>query len=266
MGVLAQAILSTTIAGVGGTGLGGLLGACFRRESKKAVSLLLSFAGGVMLSVIFLDLIMGALPSDSMARKSLLPLVLAGLMLGYAIVGMLNALIDGVSRKRANKKIRINTSQLHTPPLFIAGIVMACAIALHNIPEGMVIGASFAGAAQGGLRSDTGPILAAVIGLHDIPEGMAVAVPLIAGGTGRMRAVLAAALSGVPTVLGAVFGYYLGEMGPLMLALSLCFAGGAMLFVVFGELLPEALFLWRSQLPAFAMLTGVLIGLLIVFG
>ena len=61
------------------------------------------------------------------------------------------------------------------------GVVMACAIALHNIPEGMTIGASFAVSSD--LMWGTGMIMAVLIGLHNIPEGMAVAVPLISGGT-----------------------------------------------------------------------------------
>ena len=112
--------------------------------------------------------------------------------------------------------------------LFIAGLVMACAIALHNMPEGMVIGASFAGDA-GNLTGGAGLIIAVVIGLHNIPEGMAVSVPLISGGTSKWAAVGITALSGAPTILGAVIGYSLGLLSPLWLSLSLSFAGGAML-------------------------------------
>ena len=101
--------------------------------------------------------------------------------------------------------------------------------------------------------------------LHNIPEGMAVAVPLISGGMSRTRAVLATALSGLPTVLGALIGYGIGEMGALGLALSLCFASGAMLYVVFGEILPQAILLYRSKLPAFSTLGGMMVGLLVIY-
>ena len=66
-------------------------------------------------------------------------------------------------------------------------------------------------------------------------------------------------------VLGAMLGYCLGTMSPAMLTLSLSFASGAMLYVVFGELLPEALDLWHSQAPAFAAVLGMLLGMLLIY-
>ena len=107
--------------------------------------------------------------------------------------------------------------------------------------------------------------MAVIIGLHNIPEGMAVAVPLISGGMPKSRAVLVTALSGFPTVLGAVLGYLVGAMGPLALALSLSFASGAMLYVVFGELLPESILMWRSKAPAAAAIIGIITGLIIIY-
>jgi ZIP family zinc transporter len=98
--------------------------------------------------------------------------------------------------------------------------------------------------------------MAIIIGLHDIPEGMAVAVPLISGGMRRGSVHPGNGAHRVPTVIGALFGYYLGTVGPLSLSLSLSFASGAMLYVVFGELLPEAILMWRSKMPAFAILVG----------
>ena len=106
--------------------------------------------------------------------------------------------------------------------------------------------------------------MAIVIGLHNIPEGMAVSVPLITGGMGRVKAVLLTALSGLPTVLGALLGYALGGINEIMLVLSLGFASGAMLYVVFGELLPESILMWKSKLPALSLFVGVLAGFLLV--
>ena len=107
--------------------------------------------------------------------------------------------------------------------------------------------------------------MAVVIGLHNIPEGMTVAVPLIAGGVPRPRAVLVTALSGAPTILGALLGYALGSIGPLALCLAMSFAAGAMLYVVFGELIPEAFLMWRSKTPAFAILIGMVVGLIVIY-
>ena len=65
-------------------------------------------------------------------------------------------------------------------------------------------------------------------------------------------------------ILGAVIGYSLGLLSPLWLSLSLSFAGGAMLYVVFGELLPEAFLIWKSKAPAAMTLVGTLVGLILV--
>ena len=142
---------------------------------------------------------------------------------------------------------------------------MAAAIALHNVPEGMVIGTSFARTASETLLNRGGLTMAIVIGLHNIPEGMAVAVPLISGGMPKWRSAVVTALTGFPTILGALFGFTVGAMGPTALALSLSFASGAMLYVVFGELLPESILMWRSKLPATATIIGMLTGLIIIY-
>ena len=149
--------------------------------------------------------------------------------------------------------------------LFLAGLVMAAAIALHNVPEGMVIGASFARTVGRVQLNRGGLTMAIIIGVHNIPEGMAVAVPLISGGMSKWRSVMTTALTGFPTVLGALLGYSLGTMGPMALALSLSFASGAMLYVVFGELLPESILMWRSKLPAATTIIGMLTGLIIIY-
>ena len=102
--------------------------------------------------------------------------------------------------------------------------------------------------------------------IHNIPEGMAVAVPLAAGGASRGRAVLTTAAAGAPTVLGAVLGFCLGTMGPGLQMLTLGGASGAMLYVVFGELLPESFRLCRSPAPVMAAVLGVLTGMGVVLG
>lgn len=284
MSELGWVVLVTTLAGVGGTGMGGVMSALFKKRSEKIVSLLLSFAAGVMLSVVCFDLISEALHVHEGGDASrYLPLVICGVMLGYGVIALLNWWID----KSTNHEVShideahprtadaldelIHADHFHehkesNTSLFLAGVIMASAIALHNLPEGMVIGAAYAsGGEAASLVSGSGFIMALVIGLHNVPEGMAVAVPLIAGGMPRGRAIFVTAASGAPTVLGALLGYSLGTMGPVWLSLSLSFASGAMLYVVLGELMPEAILIWRSKLPAFSILIGILTGLLIIY-
>ena len=276
--------LVTLVSGAGGTGLGGLIGALFKSESNRTISLLLAFAGGVMTAMVCFDLLAEAEEAANQVVEHGVLLVIFAVALGVAVVYLLNHLIDRKTRAEVshtadaahpdthddidelvhadhlNMHKRHNDSKLS---LFVAGIVMACAIALHNIPEGMTIGASFAVSSD--LMWGTGMIMAVLIGLHNIPEGMAVAVPLISGGTSRVKATLLTAACGLPTVLGAWLGFWLGDIGPLGLTLSLGFASGAMLYVVFGEIMPESYLIYRSKLPAFAVMIGLALGMLMIF-
>ena len=273
----------TALAGMGGTGMGGLISCLFRKDSSKTVSLLLSFAAGVMTSVVCFDLLTEALHSDGFRNS--VGLVDIGVLVGYVVIALLNAWIDrntdhevahiDENHPRTADSLEELTHANHLQEhregrqprsgLFLAGLVMAAAIALHNMPEGMVIGASFARTAQERLLNRGGLTMAIVIGLHNVPEGMAVAVPLISGGMPKWRSVIVTALTGFPTILGALLGFAAGAMGPTALAVSLSFASGAMLYVVFGELLPESIFMWRSKLPATATIIGMLTGLVIIY-
>ena len=283
MNTFVWVIIITAIAGIGGTGIGGLVGGMFNKDSEKTVSLLLSFAAGVMLSVVCFDLLSDAIDQQPNSTFHLV-LVIAMVLVGYGVIFLLNYIIDKTTNpevphidnnhpKTADQLSElIHSDHYHehkkkkTPSsLFIGGLVMAFAIALHNLPEGMVIGASYAQDKAMGFTITGGFVLAIVIGLHNIPEGMSVSVPLIAGGMKKPKAIFVTALTGAPTILGAMLGYSLGSMGPISLAISLSFASGAMLYVVFGELLPEAILMWRSKFPAFGMLVGMLTGMVIIF-
>lgn len=278
MGIIETLIITTALAGVGGTGLGGIIGAILQKDSRKVVSLLLSFAGGVMLSVVCFDLV-----TEAIASNTGIWVVVGAIALGVAVTYLLNYLIDRKTNPEVphvdenhpktaddlDELIHSDHLEQHYARkdsklgLFVAGIVMASAIALHNVPEGMTIGASYA--SDDGVMGSAALALAVLIGLHNIPEGMAVSVPLISGGMKKWKAVLITAATGIPTIVGALLGYVLGEIGPLGLAMSLGFASGAMLYVVFGEILPQSFLMYNSKLPAFSAIVGILIGLLIIF-
>ena len=246
MEVIGTLLLTTALAGVVGTGLGGLIGAMLQKDSNRTVSLLLSFAGGVMLSVVCMDLAIEALEANMGVYT-----VIAAIAIGVAVTYVLNYIIDQKTNPEVphidqnhpktaddlNELIHSDHLAQHYAnhdnkmALFVAGVVMACAIALHNVPE-----------------------------------GMAVSVPLISGGMAKWKAVLITASSGIPTMMGALLGYLLGEIGPLGLTLSLGFASGAMLYVVFGEILPQSILMYHSKAPAFSTIVGMLVGMLIIFG
>ena len=188
MNTLVWVMLITLISGVGGTGLGGLVSAFIRKDSKRIVSLLLSFAAGVMLAVVCFDLLSDALHEPELAGSVAWSLL--GIALGYAVVALLNHLIDQNTNHEVehidpdhpktaddlDELIHSDHFEEHKKEhnnLFVAGIIMAAAIALHNLPEGMVIGSAYAGADATSLITGGGFLIAVVIGLHNIPEGMA---------------------------------------------------------------------------------------------
>ena len=245
----------TAATGVGGLALGGVLAALFKRESPRGTSLLLSFTAGLMLAIVALDMVPEAV--EAAPWRPMAPLTLVG---GFVVTYLLNCWID----KSAHHEDAGDPHQcacghhdLHT-----AGLVLAAAVALHNVPVGMAVGAAVA--VEGICLAS---VLAAVtIGLHNLPEGMSIAIPLLHDGSRTWSAIGVAALSGLPTVAGALAGYFVGSEAPAALAAALSLAAGAMLYVVFFELLPEASLQWRSRWSILATVVGFALGVLLIFG
>ena len=109
------------------------------------------------------------------------------------------------------------------------------AITLHNLPEGLSVGVGFGGGDLAG-----GTALAVGIGLQNMPEGLVVALALLATGYSRARAFNVALLSGLVEPLGGAFGAGLMTLASPLLPWALAFAGGAMLFVISHEIIPES--------------------------
>lgn len=233
----------TFLAGVVGTGLGGVIGAIFKSDSPVVISLLLSFAAGVMISIVCFDLVHGALDT-----KAGLYWVLGGMSVGIAGVSLLNYAID----RHANSHVPKEPD--HPKTADCPGELIHLDHLVEHKRKGEKVGLFIAGM-----------VMASAIALHNLPEGMAVAVPLISGGMGRPKAVLVTAASGIPIILGALLGFWIGDVGPHGLCLSLSFASGAMLYVVFGEIFPQAVLLCKSKVPAFSLLAGMIVGMLVIF-
>jgi len=276
--------IATFIAGVVCVAIGAFIGALFRSDSNRTVSLLLAFASGVMVSIVCFNLLVEAVESANTISSVGVIWVIASVIAGIVVIYGLNLVIDRRTRHdeshvtsddhpethdaldeliHADHLAEHRRNKDHRAALYTAGMMIAFAIALHNIPEGMTIGAGFV------IESDhllsTGIVLAFLIGFQKIPEGMAISVPLISGGMSRTRAILLTALSGVPTIFGAWLGYWLGDTWAFGLMASLGFASGAMLYIVFGEIIPQSVLLYPSKLPAFFVMIGILLGLLITF-
>lgn len=194
-----------------------------------------------------------------------------GLAFGVAAVAGLNHLFHKSTNKKGEATHAHDSEQSmcsHTdhakqlvcsPALMRSGIVLLVALSLHKLPEGIAIGAA------GTHYLAFGVILAVSAMLHCLPEGMAIAAPLICGGMSKKKAVAITALGGLPTVFGGVIGMLIGGISDFALALALTIAGGTMLYVVLGEIIPQSLSLIKSRLTTYMAILGILVGLVMTF-
>ncbi|MCL2568882.1 MAG: ZIP family metal transporter [Oscillospiraceae bacterium] len=254
-----EILLLTALVGIVGMGLGGLISALLGTVSPRAMSWLLSFAGGVMISVVSFKMI-----PASIALAGVTTAVI-GLALGVAAVAVLSHLLDKIAKKGGEEVHICHTRVCHEhkrverPTLVRSGIIMLVALSLHKLPEGIAIGAA------GTYDIRMGIVLAVAAALHCIPEGMAIGAPLIGGGMSKQKAVALTALGGTPTIIGGIIGMLIGGISDTALALALCGASGTMLYVVFGEVLPQSSQITKSRLTTFAAILGILVGLLMTF-
>ena len=242
--MLYNALWYAVLAGVLGTGLGGLLGVCFPRGSRVLTGRMFRLSTGLMLAVVFFDLLPEALELASAG------LVCAGVAAGAFIVYLADEQVHHAAGRPAGRQADAD--------MLAAAVVMLLSVVLHNLPEGLVLGSS--------AFTQHGLVTTLLIMAHNLPEGMAMALPFVESGQSRLRAVLLCLLAGAPTVAGAAAGYFLGGVSSLFIALCLSVAAGAMLCTVFGEMTPQACRLAGEEDPVGLALTivGTIAGLLIV--
>lgn len=231
------------------TALGTLPAWFASRIEQRTQDALLGFGAGVMLAASAFSLV---LPGIEAARDAGAGRWSAGWMVGAAIL-LGAALIMALERLIPHEHFIKGpegpaSTRLKRTWLFVF------AICLHNLPEGLAIGAAYASDFQHGLALTTG------IALQDIPEGLVVAIALIAAGYDRKRAVWVGMASGLIEPVGAVLGASLLMSLPLLLPVGLGFAAGAMLFVVSHEIIPES---HRQGHENFAT-TGLMVGFVLM--
>lgn len=230
------------ISGVIGTGAGGLMAFFINKITNRMLSFILEFSAGLMTAVVCFELI-----PEAFEYGGTIPAFLG------IIIGILTLMvIEDFLRKSSalQNKYRNNG-------LLRAGILMSVGIALHNFPEGFAVGSGFEASLSLGVT------LTAVIMIHDVPEGIAIAVPLKAGGMSKGKAFLLTVLSGIPMGLGAFLGAALGGISKQLIGVCLGFAGGAMLYVVFADLIPESKKLYLGRLSSLGNILGIICGIIV---
>ncbi len=210
--------LASLLAGLA-TGIGALPVLVVRNVSERFLDASLGFAAGVMLAATSFSLILPAIEIGGVWKATV------GLMLGALFLVITEKLVPHLHHVTGIKGPVTHLSKLW---LFIL------AITIHNFPEGMAVGVGF-----GGGDVASGTTLAVGIGLQNMPEGMAVALPLLREKKSRIRAFAIALLTGLVEPIGGLLGISIVSVAQALLPYGLAFAGGAMLFVISEEIIPE---------------------------
>jgi zinc transporter, ZIP family len=229
-------ILFSGVVALIGTMLGAFLGVTMNNPSRKFLGNIIGFASGLMLSIVVFELIPEA------REKTGLVGTLLFLVIGIIIV----VTIDKISNLNGS-----GNSQ-YTKVAFMVAI----GIMLHNFPEGLIMGFGFVSGENLGLK------MSVIIAIHDIPEGLAVAAPLMLTGISSRKILFFAFLTALPTAIGAWIGIYIGSISVNILGSALAFASGVMLYVIYGEMIPQSKKLWPGITNTLAILFGIIVGLI----
>lgn len=230
-----QALFATLFTW-GVTAAGAALVIFTKRVNAKLMNCMLGFAAGVMIAASFWSLLA---PGIEMAEQmGFTPWLVA--VIGFLGGGIFMRLTDRLL-PHLHMGLKMEQSE-GIKTSWQRSTLLVLAITLHNIPEGLAVGVAF-GAVAAGMSSATigaAVALAIGIGLQNFPEGAAVSLPLRREGMGRAKSFFMGQASGmvepIAGVLGAVFVIHMQGILPY----ALCFAAGAMIFVVVEELIPES--------------------------
>ena len=245
---IALGFVASILAGLA-TGIGALPALFMTKISDRLFNTLLGGAAGVMLAATAFALI---LPGEEYGNaiwpgKGIL-LVTVGMILGAIF-------LDYTDRKMPHIQFHdaANADQQTLRKIWLFII----AITVHNFPEGLAVGVSFAGG-----DINNGIALATAIGLQNIPEGMAVAMPLVAIGYDRRKAVLIATMTGLVEPVGGFLGVTLVAIFNPIIPIAMGFAAGAMLFVIVEEIIPQTQSNGKARHATIAVIVGFIVMML----
>ncbi len=239
-----QIIGISCLAGLS-TPLGAWIVLRLRTLSARTLSFFLGLASGIMVTVILTDLMPMSIKLGG--HRTFFWGACAGWIFLWGIRFLVNrAVRSPVTHNDSHAK--------QTNPFRALGWFIAIAIALHDIPEGIAIGAG--GAAQHSLAI----VVAVAIAIHNIPEGMSIAAPMLLGGEARSRVFLTTVVTGFVTPLGTLISLLIVRFSGSFISLSLAFASGAMACVVTQDMLPHSLA--QSRLNT---IVGASVGALVMF-
>lgn len=225
--------------GIAGAFVGALAGLVFPLNDEKMKDSLIGFTSGLMLGLICFGLI-----PEAVSISNLLACILV-LIASYFMIGILEKALTMRYLLSQNKYLK-------------SGILILVALSLHNFPEGLAIGSSFA------VEKRFGILVGIMIIIHDIPEGFALSLPLKMAKQSKNKILRYAILSGVPTGIGCLVGSVISYINKYVVAGCLACAAGAMLYVVMNELIPEYSRKENIKMATISNMIGIIIALLLL--
>ncbi|HPE63419.1 MAG TPA: zinc transporter ZupT [Methanothrix sp.] len=237
---LVPALALTFLAGLA-TGLGSLVSYFVPRPDMRYLSVSLGFATGVMIFVAFVDLFCGAKETIGLARADV-----------FFLIGMLTVYFLDKVVPHCHMDGQADT---HCDRLYRGGIMMTLGIAIHNLPEGLAVALTSLADLRLGIP------IAIAIAIHNIPEGVACSVPLYCATGDRRKSCLYSFLAGMAEPLGAIIAILvlLPFLNDFVLAASIAFVSGIMVFICFDELIPIANSYGDEHLTNIGLIAGIFV-------
>lgn len=231
------------------TSLGAAVVFLFKKVNKNTMDAMLGLSAGVMLAATFWSLLSPALEMAENLKLISWLIVSLGVLSGGLLLFCGDKIFDRITKKKTNSH-SIKRS-----------LMLIFSITLHNIPEGMAIGVAFGSVFYNleGATLAAAVMLAIGIGIQNFPEGSAVSLPLRREGMSPKKAFFFGMLSGIVEPISAVIGAILVIKVQVLLPILLSFAGGAMIYVVVQELIPESQTNKKKDLMALFTILGFLL-------
>lgn len=251
------ALLLTLLSGLA-TGIGSIAAYFIRKPKPTHMSLILGFSAGVMLYISFAELLHTAFENIGFVAANV------GFFIGIAFIATLDILIPHEYKQERLSALHPSEAKLlstfpavrQSSRLKRTGTLTALGIAIHNLPEGLVV---FSSAVTGDMTF--GLLVAVAISVHNIPEGISVSVPIFEATGSRRQAFLYSFSAGLAEPLGALIGYAVlfPFLTPTLIYVLLAFAAGIMVYISLDELLPTAHLYGEEHMVIIGVVAGMLV-------
>jgi zinc transporter, ZIP family len=259
-----------TITGLA-TGLGVV--PFFFRETipRRLYDMLLGIGAGLMISAATLGLLGEALENvraGGLLDKAVLAQVLAGFVVGVAMMGVMDHLIphqhagghaEHIGTPHSHGTDHVHPHEHQHNEEVRQGILISGAMTIHRIPEGFAIGAGFSAASA----TSIGWVLAVAVAFQNICEGAVMGAPLRLAGWSRTRCFLVVSATGLAVPLAAVGGWFAGRHAGAMLPFALSVASGALIHLISNEIIPETHSHGNEKLATIGLVVGFLLTILV---